>query len=114
MRRSSWGLSTPRAEPKPRCADPDVNPDWWSSFVWSDRGRAVHQCNHHCSVKAWCAKDVKAVPQHVGGTVMAGVFYVWTERHGLHPGVSQPKEVLCGACEQRRRAARELVEVANA
>lgn len=111
MPRSAWGLSTPTDDPSPRCADPDVNPDWWSADSWSDRGLAVHECVRHCPVRAWCTRDLELHPRRVGGTVRNGVFYV-TTKLGPQPSAGQPDEVLCGSCERKRRyaAAKELVE----
>ena len=110
--RSAWGLSTPRAEPSPRCAEPDVNPDWWSADSWEYRGLAAHHCERHCPVKAWCERDREANPSRVAGTVRAGVFYVMSKKGDPRPSTVQPHEELCGSCERTRRdaAVREMVE----
>ena len=107
MRRSSWGLSSapeaPAWERSARCADPAVNPDWWSGATAVDRGKAVHECLSHCPVFAACRNAVLEDPRRVAGTVRAGVYYVGSE---TEPTLGcQPKERPCGECARKRRDA---------
>lgn len=100
MPRSAWGLSTPSDLPwqaRARCAQPDVDPDWWSADGQFSQARAVHECVRHCPVRTECEANVAEDPLNVAGTIRAGVLYVGG-RSDPRPAAHQPPESSCGWC----------------
>ena len=59
-----------------RCAQPDVNPDWWSSGTDTDRSLASHICRRHCPALQPCREEALDVKPH--GVVQGGLYWLDT------------------------------------
>lgn len=108
LSRSAYGLESgvdDRSwETRGACAQPGMNPDWWSG---NNLGRGRHVCRSHCPVQAECERDVLARPHAVAGTVRAGWLYTGTMDEPVVAGW-QPEltSVGCPPCDTARARAR--------
>lgn len=76
-----------------RCAEPDVDPDWWTEERL--HGRGAHECRRHCHVQADCKAEQLRDPQT---GVYAGDLWTSSDRHGpIRISKTQPTERTCGS-----------------